>query len=47
MDLKLEGKPIYLDYAATTSVDSRIVHAMVPYLYKQFGNPASHSHAYG
>jgi len=47
MDLKLEGKPIYLDYAATTPVDPRVVHAMVPYLYEQFGNPASRSHAYG
>jgi len=47
MDLKLEAKPIYLDYAATTPVDPRVVHAMVPYLYEQFGNPASRSHAYG
>jgi cysteine desulfurase len=47
MDLKLDAKPIYLDYAATTPVDPRVVHAMVPYLYEQFGNPASRSHAYG
>ena len=47
MKLKLEDKPIYLDYAATTPVDPRVVHAMVPYLYEQFGNPASRSHAYG
>ncbi|GAA0747224.1 IscS subfamily cysteine desulfurase [Ideonella azotifigens] len=47
LDLKLDGKPIYLDYAATTPVDPRVVHAMVPYLYEQFGNPASRSHAYG
>ncbi|MDD4885974.1 MAG: IscS subfamily cysteine desulfurase [Thiomonas sp.] len=40
-------KPIYLDYAATTPVDPRVVRAMVPYLYEQFGNPASRSHAYG
>ncbi len=40
-------KPIYLDYAATTPVDPRVVHRMVPYLYEQFGNPASRSHAYG
>ncbi|MCD2343312.1 IscS subfamily cysteine desulfurase [Ideonella azotifigens] len=45
--MKLDGKPIYLDYAATTPVDPRVVHAMVPYLYEQFGNPASRSHAYG
>ena len=47
MNLKLDDKPIYLDYAATTPVDPRVVHAMVPYLYEQFGNPASRSHAYG
>jgi len=41
------GKPIYLDYAATTPVDPRVVQAMLPYLYEQFGNPASRSHAYG
>jgi cysteine desulfurase len=40
-------KPIYLDYAATTPVDPRVVQQMVPYLYELFGNPASRSHAYG
>jgi cysteine desulfurase len=40
-------KPIYLDYAATTPVDPRVVQAMLPFLYEQFGNPASRSHAYG
>jgi cysteine desulfurase len=42
-----ESKPIYLDYAATTPVDARVVQQMVPWLYEQFGNPASRSHAYG
>jgi cysteine desulfurase len=41
------AKPIYLDYAATTPVDPRVVQQMVPYLYEQFGNPASRSHGYG
>jgi cysteine desulfurase len=39
--------PIYLDYAATTPVDPRVVQKMVPYLYDIFGNPASRSHGYG
>ena len=39
--------PIYLDYAATTPVDPRVVDKMVPYLREHFGNPASRSHAYG
>lgn len=40
-------RPIYLDYAATTPVDPRVVRAMLPYLGDQFGNPASRSHAFG
>jgi cysteine desulfurase len=39
--------PIYLDFAATTPVDERVVAKMIPYLAQQFGNPASRSHAYG
>lgn len=39
--------PIYLDYGATTPCDPRVVDAMVPWLYEQFGNPASRSHAWG
>jgi len=40
-------RPIYLDYAATTPVDPRVIDAMLPWLTTQFGNPASNSHAYG
>lgn len=32
---------IYLDYAATTPVDPRVVEAMLPYLNLNFGNPSS------
>ncbi|TKC82595.1 IscS subfamily cysteine desulfurase [Trinickia terrae] len=39
--------PIYMDYSATTPVDSRVVDKMIPYLREQFGNPASRSHSYG
>ena len=39
--------PIYLDNAATTPVDARVVDAMLPYLQGDFGNPASSSHGLG
>lgn len=39
--------PVYLDYAATTTVDKRIAEKMIPYLTETFGNPASNSHAFG
>lgn len=42
-------RPIYLDYAATTPVDPRVVKKMMSYLTadSEFGNPASRSHIYG
>lgn len=39
------GKPIYLDYNATTPVDPAVVTAMRPYLDTHFGNPSS-AHQY-
>ncbi len=39
-------KNIYLDYAATTPVDKRIVKAMLPYLAEGFGNTMS-LHSFG
>ena len=41
------GRPVYLDNAATTPVDPRVVDAMLPYLRAHFGNPASGTHAFG
>jgi len=37
---------IYLDYAATTPVDPRVMDAMLPYFRDSFGNPSS-VHRYG
>lgn len=43
------SQAVYLDYAATTPVDPRVVEAMVRFLGPDstFGNPASRSHLYG
>jgi cysteine desulfurase len=37
---------IYLDYAATTPTDKRVIAAMLPYFREHFGNPSS-LHSYG
>ena len=37
---------VYLDYAATTPLDSEILDHMLPYFKGEFGNPDS-AHAYG
>ena len=42
-----ENRPIYLDYAATTPTDPRVVEAMLPWFSEHFGNAASRTHAYG
>jgi cysteine desulfurase len=42
------NKPvIYMDYAATTPVDPRVLDTMLPYFGLRFGNAASRTHAYG
>ena len=39
-------KWVYLDHAATTPVDQRVIEAMLPYFHEAFGNPSS-VHAIG
>jgi cysteine desulfurase len=48
-DVQAPGAPLYLDYAATTPVDPRVIAAMVQFLGAEgdFGNPAAATHRYG
>jgi len=39
--------PLYLDYAATTPVDERVLEAMWPYFTEEFGNASSSTHVFG
>lgn len=39
-------KKIYLDYAATTPVDEKVLSEMMPYFNEKFGNPSS-AHSFG
>lgn len=40
-------RPVYLDHQATTPLDPRVLHAMLPWLTAEFGNAASLQHAFG
>lgn len=41
------NRPLYLDYAATTPLDARVLQEMLYWLQDGFGNAASSSHSYG
>ena len=43
----MNGKPVYLDYQASTPVDPLVREAMMPFLTEQFGNPHSSGHSFG
>lgn len=44
---KMGNNIIYLDYAATTPTDQRVVDSMLPFFTQKFGNAASRTHFYG
>ncbi len=45
--LAQKGRPVYLDYQATTPLDPRVLEAMMPFFTVKFGNPHSQGHLYG
>jgi len=44
---EVKGRPIYLDFQATTPLDPRALDAMLPYMLGKYGNPHSKTHTYG
>lgn len=46
-DKQRQGRSIYLDHAATTPLDFRVLDKMLPFMTVNFGNPHSRSHSYG
>lgn len=46
-NLKNNEKKVYLDYQATTPLDSRVLEIMLPYMTDVYGNPHSSEHAFG
>lgn len=46
-DIAQKGRPVYLDYQATTPLDPRVLDAMMPFFTEKFGNPHSQGHLFG
>ena len=44
--MQISQETVYLDYAATTPVDPRVLEKMLPFFSKEFGNTSS-IHPYG
>lgn len=42
----MASKKVYLDHAATTPLDERVLESMLPYFHREFGNPSS-IHSWG
>jgi hypothetical protein len=45
--MKLIGRPLYLDFQATTPMDPRVLDAMLPFMVEQYGNAHSRTHYFG
>lgn len=43
----MKHAPVYMDYHATTPVDSRVMESMMPFFSEHFGNAASLHHRFG
>jgi len=43
----LSGRPMYLDFQATTPMDPRVLDAMMPFMIEQYGNAHSRTHYFG
>jgi len=47
MEEKSNISPIYLDYQASTPLDTRVLNVMLPFMAEKYGNPHSTEHSFG